>query len=70
MTMHGDREGSNALLRSAPGAMLEASCPTDGPSALIPAMLKDAERAVSSMSPWSSLFLTCMSCKFGCIQDS
>ena len=26
MTMHGDREGSNALLRSAPGAMLEASC--------------------------------------------
>lgn len=24
MTMHGDREGSNALLRSAPGAMLEA----------------------------------------------
>ena len=33
MTMHGDREGSNALLRSAPGAMLEAaiSCPTDGP---------------------------------------
>ena len=55
--MHGDREGSNALLRSAPGAMLEASCPTDGPSALIPAMLKDAERAVSSMSPWSSFIL-------------
>lgn len=24
MTMHGDREGANALLRSAPGALLEA----------------------------------------------
>lgn len=23
MTMHGDREGANALLRSAPGALLE-----------------------------------------------
>ena len=25
MTMHGDREGANALLRSAPGALLEAT---------------------------------------------
>ena len=31
MTMHGDREGSNALLRSAPGAMLEAIQGEPGP---------------------------------------